>query len=135
MTLYLDCQSSVQPFPWAGVVLHALASAALSPVGVYCRDMNEEIGNWEAGAGQAERASGRLIAGNPSEMNDMTLEIIHVNGVLNQITVPWGRLFQAVDWSSGKDVALPMIEPGAETYFPTPFQTIHSGALVQRKTR
>jgi len=44
----------------------------------------------------------------------MALEIKHANEVLQQLTLPWGKLFQAMESSSGKQVALLAMEPDAE---------------------
>lgn len=114
MTIYLDYQSSQKPFPWAGAFLLLISLLSLALSGAYYRGTLEQIGYWEARSGQGERAAGRQTTGTQRDMNDMALEIKHANEVLNQITLPWDRLFQAVEWSSGKDVALLTIEPDAE---------------------
>jgi len=114
MTIRLDYQSSQKPFPWAGVVLLVTALLSLALSGAFYRSTLEQIGYWESRSGLAERAAGRQMGGTQREMADMALEIKHANEVLNQITLPWDRLFQAVEWSSGKDVALLTIEPDAE---------------------
>jgi hypothetical protein len=116
MTLYLDYRSSLKPIPWAGLALLALALAVLALAGVYYHDTLEQIGYWEAQSGLAERAAGRKMPGSQREINEMVLEIKHANEVLDQITLPWDKLFQAVEWSSGKDVALLTIEPDTEKH-------------------
>ena len=116
MTLHLDYQARTQPFPWAGAGLLAITLALVALVGVHYRNTLEQIGYWEAKTGAAERASGRHLTGSQRELAEMALEIKHANEVLSQITLPWDRLFQAVEWSSGKDVALLTIEPDAEKH-------------------
>ena len=112
--LNLDYQRSVKPFPWAGVGMLAVAAAMLALAGSYYRGMNDQIAYWESRAGQVLRASERQAQGSQREIKDAAQEIKHANEVLNQITLPWDKLFQAVEWSSGKDVALLALEPDAE---------------------
>jgi len=116
LPLNLDYQRSTKPFPWAGVVLLLLSFGALALIDIYYRGLTEKIGYWEFKSGQVLRATHRNMANSPREINDMASEIKHANEVLNQITLPWDRLFQAVEWSSGKDVALLTIEPDAEKH-------------------
>ena len=113
--LDLDYQSRLKPFPWAGLALLALALLASVLVAVYYRGVTEEIVNLESTTGKA-RAAGRQMTGSEREMKEMALEIKHANDVLGQITLPWDKLFQAVEWSSGKDIALLTIEPDAEKH-------------------
>jgi len=114
MTLQLDYQSATKPFPWAGVILLAVSAAALALTGIHYSETMEGISYWEAKAGQAGRDSRYQVTGGQRDASDMALEIKRANEVLNQITLPWDRLFQAVEWSSGKNVALLTIEPDAE---------------------
>lgn len=114
--LNLDYQSSMKPFPWAGTALLLLAVAALALAATYYNGTNEQIGYWEAKAGQVLRSSARQATGSQRELKDTAQEIKHANEVLNQITLPWDKLFQALEWSSGKDVALLAMEPDAEKH-------------------
>lgn len=114
--LYLDYQRSKKPFPWAGVVLFLLALGGSALVDIYYQGLTEKIGYWELKSGQILKAAERQMTSRPREISDMAQEIKHANEVLNQITLPWEKLFQAVEWSSGKDVALLTIEPDAEKH-------------------
>src|SRR5512143_2546700 len=116
LPLNLDYQRSMKPFPWAGVVLLLLSLAALALSDLYYRGLTEKIGYWEFKSGQVLNATHRQMANSPREISDMASEIKHANEVLNQITLPWDKLFQAVEWSAGKDVALLTIEPDAEKH-------------------
>jgi hypothetical protein len=109
--LFLDYQDSVKPAPWAGVLVLLLAVVMLLFAGDYYQGMSEKISYWEVKSGQAAKSAGRPSAGSQREMDDMALEIKHANEVLNQITMPWDKLFQAVEWSADKDVALLAMEP------------------------
>ena len=114
--LYLDYQRSNKPFPWAGTVLLLLSLGLLALADIYYQSLTEKIAYWELKSGQFQKATGRKMGNSPREINDMAQEIKHANDVLNQITLPWDKLFQAVEWSSGKDVALLTIEPDAEKH-------------------
>jgi hypothetical protein len=114
--LFLDYQRSNKPFPWAGTVLLLLSSGLLALAGIYYQNLTEQTTYWELKSGQFQKSAGRRAGSSPREINDMAQEIKHANDVLNQITLPWDKLFQAVEWSSGKDVALLTIEPDAEKH-------------------
>ncbi len=112
--LDLDYQATMKPLPWAGVGLLGVSLLVATLVAVYYRGVTEQIGYWESAVGEASRAVGRQMSGSEREMREMALEIRHANEVLGQLTLPWDKLFRAVEWSSGKDVALLTIEPDAE---------------------
>ncbi|OIR16343.1 hypothetical protein GALL_30650 [mine drainage metagenome] len=114
--LFLDYQRSNKLFPWAGTVLLLLSLGLLALADIYYQNLTERISYWELKSGQFQKATGRKMGNSPREIKDMALEIKHANDVLNQITLPWDKLFQAVEWSSGKDVALLTIEPDAEKH-------------------
>lgn len=109
--LFLDYQDGAKPAPWAGVLVLLLAVVTLLFAGDYYQGMSEKIRDWEVKSGQAAKSAGRTTARSQREMDDMALEIKHANEVLNQITMPWDKLFQAVEWSADKDVALLAMEP------------------------
>lgn len=112
--LYLDFQRSNKPIPWVGISLLLLASVSLAIAEIHYQGLAASIDYWELKTGELNRNSERKLTGSQRELNDIALEVKHANEVLNQITLPWEKLFQAVEWSSGKDVALLTIEPDAE---------------------
>ncbi len=111
--LQLDYQRRSKLFPWAGASLLVLALAAAASIGGYYRDLAGKIAYWEDRADKDGRLQ-RNGASNIVPTSDMATEIKYVNGVLNKLTLPWDKLFQAVEWSAGKDVALLGMEPDAE---------------------
>src|SRR5512135_1505497 len=113
--LRLDYQRGPQPFPWAGTVLLVSALAALALIGVYYRELTGKVVLWEAKAGQAVTPAKRTADGSRSPA-DTALEIKHANEVLLQLTLPWGKLFQAIESASGKEVTLLAMEPDAEKH-------------------
>jgi hypothetical protein len=118
--LRLDYQRSMQPFPWAGAVLLALALSVLTLAYVRYMDLTREAASLEEQAGYAmvrhKQPPTAGVATNKRGTENMDLEIRHANEVLQQISLPWGRLFQAIESSSGKQVALLSMEPDAEKY-------------------
>lgn len=109
--LRLDYQDRMRPFPWAGVALLALGLAISALAGIYYQGLAGKAAYWEARGGQVKNAENGLSDGVTSST---ALEIKHANEVLNKIDLPWDKLFQAVESSSGKDVALLAMEPDAE---------------------
>ena len=109
--LFLDYQDNVKFGSWAGVLVLLVAVLMLFLAGDYYQGMTEKIRDLEVKSGLAAKSAGRTTAGSQREMDDLALEIKHANEVLNRITMPWDKLFQAVEWSADKDVALLAMEP------------------------
>lgn len=116
MKIRLDYRVGAKPFPSAGAALLTVAAGALALSGAYYYRTVEQAAYWEAKAGHIEGGQARRSPADPREMQETALEIRHANQVLGQITIPWDGLFQAVEWSSGSDVALLTIEPDAEKH-------------------
>lgn len=112
--LQLDYQAGSRPFPWAGAGMLAVAALALALIAAYYQDMAGKIEYWNAKAGIVDKGHGHTLPGPATGANEVVAEIKHANEVLRKITLPWDALFQAVEWSSGKDVALLAMEPDAE---------------------
>lgn len=113
--LSLDYQHGTRPFPWAGAALLVSALAVLTLAGIYYRELAGKVVSWEAKARQ-DIAPGQQTTGSQRGMADTALEIKHANEVLRQITLPWGELFQAIESSSDKELALLAMEPDAEKH-------------------
>lgn len=114
--LRLDYQQR-KPFSWGGVILLALALGVLVMSGAYYLEMIRQADDWEAKAEQIERASQQPapdIRSGARAAENLALEVDHANQVLRQLNVPWEGLFQAVELSGGKDVALLALEPDTE---------------------
>lgn len=118
--LRLDYQRGMQPFPWAGAVLLASTLIVLTLAGVYYQELSTKVVFWEAKAGHAitpsQQTIGQLFTGSQRGTTDTAPEIKHANEVLQQLSLPWGELFQAIESSSGKQVALLAMEPDAEKH-------------------
>ncbi len=114
--LHLDYQQS-KTFPWGGVAMLILALAMLAMTGAYYYELERRAADLEAQAWRLERASRQTApdvrpGGRMTE--NMVLEVKHANEVLRQLNLPWEGLFQAVESSGGKDVALLALEPDTE---------------------
>ncbi len=112
--LQLDYQRGARPFPLAGAVLLGVATLVSAGAGAYYHNVIESTAYWEAKSGVA--AHGPARHSSASLNGDLGAEIRRANEVLNRITLPWDAMFQAVEWSSGKDVALLAMEPNAERH-------------------
>ena len=110
--LRLDYQRRMLPFPWAGMFLLLLSITALLIAGVYYRDLAGKAVLWEAKARPLQRMSGKSDGSVASV--DIEPEIKHANEVLQRLTLPWGKLFDAIESSSDRQVALLGMEPDAE---------------------
>lgn len=111
--LRLDYQRSVQAFPVEGLLLFALALVVLAASALYYRSLSARADLLEARGGQREHKAQR---GPSSERAAaaLALEVRHANEVLRQLTTPWGGLFQTLETSAGKNVALLTLEPDTE---------------------
>lgn len=111
--LHLDYQRSVQPFPVGGLLLFALALALLLASAMYYRNLNIQADLLESRSGQRERSVHRGPT-SEHEAAALVLEVKRANEVLRQLTTPWGDLFQTLETSAGKNVALLTLEPDTE---------------------
>ena len=115
--LHLDYQRN-KAYPWSGVVLLVLALGALIVAGAYYRDLRSQAADWEAKAERLERSLGRQAPEGRSGTRgaeELAPEVKQVNNVLRQLTLPWEGLFQAVELSGSKEVALLALEPDLES--------------------
>lgn len=114
--VHLDYQRAPGSFPWAGLVLLALALVLLIWIGNDYLSLTRQAERLEAKVVQIAQAHPRqrqekLTA---AEVRDRAQEVKRANEVLRRLTMPWEQLFQAVESSSGKEVALLMIDPDME---------------------
>lgn len=115
--LRLDYQRSMKSFPWGGLVLLALALAALIASGIHYRSLSAQALLWESRVEHIERMARRQQTGwRSGERMAVSLaqEVKRANEVLRHLSVPWDGLFQAVESAGGKDVALLALQPDAE---------------------
>ncbi len=114
--LRLDYHGDARQFPWAGALLLAIALAVAAQVFLYYQELNKTAAYWERMAAANKRGVLPDAAADPRQTEEMALEIKYANGVLNKLALPWDRLFQAVEGSSGKNVALLGVEPDTDKH-------------------
>jgi len=114
----LDYQRNFKPLPWLGLWVLAAALAGLVLLGSYYFDLNHRVAIWETKAEQIRHLSGdRAQMRQPvtdKSAREQILEVQHANQVLRQLSLPWDAMFNAVESSSGKTVALLSLEPNIE---------------------
>lgn len=111
--LRLDYQRSVQAFPVEGLLLFALALLLLLASAMYYRNLGTQADLLEVRSGQNERKA-RQGPSSERAAAALALEVKRANEVLRQLTTPWGELFQTLETSAGKNVALLTLEPDTE---------------------
>jgi len=113
--LQLDYQRVCKPLPWLGLGLLVAALAALALTGGYYQTLNRQIAVWESKLDRIERLSShRALASRPlteQAARAQILEVKQANQVVRQLSLPWNALFNAVETSSGQNIALLSLEP------------------------
>lgn len=116
--LHLDYQRSSKPFPWLGFWVMAAALVAMVLIGGHYRQLGQRIVELEILVDHGERLSGARFHLSPpasrQAVQEQALEVHHANRVLHQLTLPWDSLFQAVELSGGKSIAMLSMEPDIE---------------------
>lgn len=110
--LTLDFARAPRRTPWIGIALLVVGALALGQV------VNHE----RALAAQIELADARLSTlatrsqtkpTRPADVEAQQEEIRHANEILQQLALPWGALFNVVETSNEKEIALLSIQPDA----------------------
>jgi len=111
--LRLDYQRSMNPFPVAGMLLLLLALGALSLTGLHYYRLSVQMSDWQASLNKLEHAMHRQMQDKPKPRAapELMQEIGHANEILRQLSLPWEKLFQAVEASVSQDVTLLEMEP------------------------
>lgn len=112
----LDYQRHLKPFPLAGTALFIAALAVLAMLGGYYYNMTQKAEKLEASVRLVERTSFNKMWPQHRDVRETAMEIQHANDLLYQISLPWEKLFQAVESSAGKDVSLLGMEPDADKH-------------------
>ena len=112
--LRLDYQRKLKTFSWGRAALLGAAMLAVIAAAVYYRALSAKANDWEVKAERIERASRPHDGRNSAVAADLALELKRANEVVRQLTLPWERLFQAVESVGGKDVSLLGLEPNTE---------------------
>lgn len=113
--LHLDFQRDYRPAPWLGLGVLVTALAALSLMGGYYRTLDQQIVAWESRLDRIERLSGHRARGSrpvtAQAARARSLEVTQANQVVLQLSLPWDALFNAVEPSGARNIALLSLEP------------------------
>jgi hypothetical protein len=113
----LDFQRKESPLPRAGLLVLLLAGVVAVGIGEHYLTLRQSLSRWEATADQLEHtARGRGIAVSQRQGGDRSEEIRHANEVLRQLSLPWDQLFESIEASGSKDVALLSLAPDREKH-------------------
>ncbi len=112
--LSMDFSRNLDAPSAAGVALLRLGLVAAVLSAACYVTVSGEIDRLEARAsdtsGKARRMPARVTEA-PGDAREMQQEIRNANQVVQQMTLPWDRLFKELEAASGKDVALLTVQP------------------------
>jgi Tfp pilus assembly protein PilN len=113
--LQLDYQRTYKPAPRLGLGVLVAALVALAAMAGYHQTLNEQTRYWQNKADQVKRLPGHRAAVSPPltqhAARAQMLEVKQANQVVRQLGLPWNALFNAVESSGGKEIALLSLEP------------------------
>lgn len=109
--LELDFVAGASRGRWVGFILLAIATVAAAKLADTYAQSQREVGQIEARIARMERRAGGINSGAPKLADATIQEIRHANQVIDQITLPWERLFRAVESVANGRVALLGITP------------------------
>lgn len=98
----------------AGVILLLLAAVALSLTVQHYYRLAAEMSDWQASLSKFERRV--QVKPKHHDVLDVVQEIRHANEILRQLSLPWEKLFRAVESSVNQEVTLLGMEPDIEKH-------------------
>src|SRR5262245_64630736 len=103
----------------AGVTLLRLGLAAAVVSAACYVTVSGEIDRLEARAGDTRSAAARKmperLTESPGDAREMQQEIRNANQVVQQMTLPWDRLFKELETAASKEIALLSVQPDASS--------------------
>lgn len=111
--LALDFKRTPRPWAWLGVLLLVIGAAWLTQVVNSTRVLSARIELAEAHQQSMARHSKIKPAAPPLDAEALQQQIKQANGVLQQLDLPWNALFQTLEATRDKDIALLSIQPDA----------------------
>ena len=107
----LDYAARGRPGRWFGIAALALAALAAAKLFDVHAESQREIAHLEARIDQFDRRGSTSAAYSPRLDEATVQEIRNANRVIDQIALPWGRLFRALEAAATSRVALLGITP------------------------
>lgn len=111
--LQLDFVQSARRQRSSGVLLLAAGVMAVFLVGYWRVDLRAQTQSLEGRLARLERQAGGLGAASARVDARTALEVQRANEVIDQLALPWDRLFRAVESAAGGPVTLLGIAPDA----------------------
>lgn len=111
--LALDFKRTPRPWAWLGVLLLVIGAAWLAQVVNSARTLSGQIELAEARQHVMARHSKIKPAAPPLDADALQQQIKQANAILQQLDLPWNALFQTLETTRDKDVALLTIQPDA----------------------
>ena len=109
--LELDFVAGSRRGRWLGVGLLAIAAVATAKLADMYAEAQREVEQIEAHIARIEHRANGINSDAPKLADAAIQEIRHANQVIDQITLPWDRLFRAVESVANGRVALLGITP------------------------
>lgn len=117
--LRLDYLRREAPVPRAGLMVLFLALAVAAVVGGQYVGLSRKLADADAATDQLESSAHRrgiLVSRDAKADSARGEEVRYANEVLRQLTLPWDRLFETIETSGDKDVALLSLAPDREKH-------------------
>jgi hypothetical protein len=109
--LRIDFARRAAPARWAGWGLLAVSLAAAALLLVEFRDARTELGRLEDRVERLRARDSRATAADPRAARQLREEMQRARAVTEQLLLPWGALFQAVEGAAERRVALIALQP------------------------
>lgn len=114
--LSLDYRDKGTAAAKAGWVLLLAGIAVAAAVGYHYQYLDRQLVQGAAKVSEMERLSHHRAGKQADDTPEMKQEVQRANEVLQQLTIPWNALFQAVESSSDEQVALLAVQPDAHKH-------------------
>ncbi|MDD2700763.1 MAG: PilN domain-containing protein [Sideroxydans sp.] len=115
--LWLDYQQP-HPYPWAGPLLLGVAALMAMLSMLYLFDLNDSAETVEQKLALMDRQGKHGMDAQRTRQSPQVLaqEVARANEVLQQLTLPWQELLQAVEAAGDRKVSLLSMEPDLEKH-------------------
>ena len=112
--IVLDFKQQGPRISLAGVVLLAAGVLVAAQLAMQSSDLHARIGLAEQKLTRLEKEGKRHFQGQPVQAADsatLQLEVKQANEILHRLAMPWHGLFQAIESSNEKEIALLSVQP------------------------
>jgi hypothetical protein len=109
--LRIDFARSAAAPAWLGWGLLAVSLATAALLAAQYRTAQTELARLEDRAERLRERESRAAAADPQAARALREELQRARAVTQQLSLPWGRLFQAVEGAAARQVALIALQP------------------------